>query len=249
MADTKISALTAVTLPTGTQEVPVNDSGTTKKVTLAQIWGAGSATAGSWPKMTPGTLLTTPEDGAIEMDADCLYGTVDAGNRGVLPLKHYIRADSTRTFTSNTSSQAIFTTPTNGTLTLETGCYRMQGLLVFTGMSATSGNLLFSMLGAGTATLAAQLLIVSGADVAASTASARGMSWAAGNASPASAVTAGTATALAMNVDATFEVSAAGTIIPSITMVTASASVLSIGSFISVERIGSTSLVSVGQWT
>jgi hypothetical protein len=249
MADTKISALGAVTLPAGTQEVPVNDSGTTKKVTLAQIWGAGSATAGSWPKMTPGTLLTTAEDGAIEMDADCLYATTDGGNRGQVPVRHIIRADSTRTFTSNTSSQAIFTSPAGGTLTLETGTYLMHGLLVFTAMSATSGNLLFNVLGAGGATLAAQLFVVNGVDAATATAAASGGSHYAANSSPASVVLAATGTGLGVQMEGTFEVSAAGTIIPSITMVTASASVLSVGSYLIFERIGSQSLVSVGQWT
>lgn len=37
MADTKISALTAVTTPAGAQEIPVNDAGTTKKLTLTQV--------------------------------------------------------------------------------------------------------------------------------------------------------------------------------------------------------------------
>lgn len=37
MADTKISALTAVTTPAGTDEFPVNQGGTSKKETLAQI--------------------------------------------------------------------------------------------------------------------------------------------------------------------------------------------------------------------
>ena len=37
MADTKISALTAISAALGAQEFPVNDAGTTKKITLAQI--------------------------------------------------------------------------------------------------------------------------------------------------------------------------------------------------------------------
>lgn len=37
MADTKVSALTAVTTPAGTDEFPVNQAGTSKKMTLAQI--------------------------------------------------------------------------------------------------------------------------------------------------------------------------------------------------------------------
>jgi hypothetical protein len=37
MADTKVSALTPVTTPAGTDEIPVNQAGTSKKVTLAQV--------------------------------------------------------------------------------------------------------------------------------------------------------------------------------------------------------------------
>lgn len=37
MADTKISALTAVTTPAGTDELAVNEAGTSKKLTLAQV--------------------------------------------------------------------------------------------------------------------------------------------------------------------------------------------------------------------
>lgn len=37
MADTKISALTAVTTPAGTDEIPVNQGGTSKKLTLTQV--------------------------------------------------------------------------------------------------------------------------------------------------------------------------------------------------------------------
>lgn len=37
MADTKISALGSVSTPAGAQEIPVNDAGTTKKLTLTQV--------------------------------------------------------------------------------------------------------------------------------------------------------------------------------------------------------------------
>lgn len=37
MADTKVSALPAVTTPAGTDELPVNQAGTSKKLTLAQV--------------------------------------------------------------------------------------------------------------------------------------------------------------------------------------------------------------------
>lgn len=216
--------------------------------TISPNFTGGSATAGSWPTLAAGTLLTTPEDGAIEMDTTNLYGTVDAGNRGIITINHFIRANATRTFTSNTSSQAIFTTPTNGRITLETGIYRVQGLLAFTGMSATSGNLLVNLLGAGTATISQWLWMGTGADIASGTVTAGGASWSVGTSSPASIVTAATNTAMAVNIDGTFSITGAGTMIPAITMVTASASVLSIGSYLMFYRLGATGITNVGQW-
>jgi hypothetical protein len=195
-----------------------------------------------------GILVTTAADGAIEMDANCLYGCTDAGNRGYIPIRHFIRANATRTFTSNTSSQAIFTSPANGRLTLETGLYRVSGLLQFGTMSATSGNLLIDLLGAGTATIGQWMWTGLGLDSAAATAAAAGGSAVITNASPASIVLAGTGTGLTVLVEGTFSLTGAGTIIPSITMVTASATVLAIGSYLAFERIGATGVISVGQW-
>jgi hypothetical protein len=167
VADAKISALAAAAAALGTHEFAVNEAGASKKVTSAQVktlvntapaFAAGSATAGSWPTLASGTLLTTPEDGALEFDADCFYATTDAGNRGVVAVRHIIRADATRTFSSVTTSQAIFTSPANGRLTLETGTYIVEGVLMVTAMSATSGNALVNLLGAGTATTVSLVL-------------------------------------------------------------------------------------------
>ena len=258
MADTKISALTAVATPAGTDEFGVNQGGTSKKETLDQIktfantapvTAAGSATAGSWPKQTSGTVQTTPDAGTFpEYDGNCFYGTTDAGNRGVIPVVHFIRADATRTFTSNTTEQAIFTSPTNGRLTLETGCYLFEGLINVGTMSATSGNAAIDILGAGTATCAAWLWHAVGVDGNTATAATQTGSTTVTQQSAASIVTAGTGAAMTVNLRGTFEVTSAGTIIPSLTLVTANAAVVAIGSYIKFNRIGSTSVVSVGQW-
>ena len=219
---------------------------TTGAITLA----AGTATLAPI-KLTAGTNLTTAEDGAIEMDADCFYGCTDAGNRGVIPVEHIIRADATRTFTSNTSQQAIFTTPASGTLTLETGTYLFEGLIAMTSMSATSGNGKFSLIGAGTATLGSILWQAYGNDNASQTTGAAigGMWSVIATQTATNIVTAGTGTAMAFLVKGTFEVTGAGTIIPSFAQTTAAAAVVSIGSYIKFNRIGSTTMTSVGQWT
>jgi hypothetical protein len=240
---TSTGAATAIAAQSGT--------GSTFLMDTAPVIAAGSASANSWPKLTSGTLLTTAEDGALELDADCFYGCTDAGNRGVIPVEHIIRADATRTFTSNTNQQAIFDSPANGTLTLETGCYLFEGLIAMTSMSATSGNGKFSLIGAGTATLAAILWQAYGGDVAAEgTAAAAGSSWhVIATQTAANIVTAATGTALCFMVKGTFEVSVAGTVIPSFAQTTAAAAVVSVGSYFKCNRIGSTSRVSVGQWS
>lgn len=253
MADAKVSALPEVTVVAVGDLIPLIDdpAGTpvSSRIKIENLHKLPAGTATIPPlKFTAGTVLTTAEAGVVEMDANALYATTDAGNRGYIPVRHFIRADATRTFTSSIVSQAIFTTPANGRLTLETGTYFFRGILNIGSMSATSGNLLFNVLGAGTATLGALLFHVVGVDGANATAAAQSGSTAVTSSTPASALTAGVGAAATLNITGSFEVTVAGTLIPSITMVTAAASVLAIGSFLGFERIGSTTVTSVGQW-
>lgn len=237
----------AITRFDGTTGKVVQNSGVTIDDAGSIATAAGTTTS-SPLTLQSGTLETAPDDGDFEVDANNFYGTTDADNRGYQPIIHYIRADATRTFTSNTTEQAIFNSPTNGRLTLETGAYRMECTISMGTMSATSGNASFDILGAGTATLAAVLYEANGVDGAVNTAAATSGSYNTAAQSPASVVTAGTGTALNFTTMGTFEVSVAGTIQPAMTLVTASAAVIAIGSYCSFERIGSTSSVSVGQW-
>jgi hypothetical protein len=214
----------------------------------APVFAAGTASADTWPKLTAGTLLTTAEAGALELDTNCLYGTTDAGNRGYIPVRHFIRADATRTLPNDTNENAIFNSPTNGRLTLETGTYLFHGLISVNTMSATSGNASIDILGAGTATCAAWLWHAVGVDGNTATTANQTGSTIITQQSPASIVSAGTGTSMQVRLYGTFEVTGAGTIIPSIDLVTAAAAVVAIGSHLAFERIGSTSVVSVGQW-
>ena len=197
---------------------------------------------------TGGTLLTTPVDGAIEMDADAFYGTTDASNRGYIPVKQFIRSDATRTFTSNTSQQAIWTSPTNGRLTLETGTYRFEMVLQMDTMSGTTGNGTLSIIGAGTATVSAYNWVACGADAAQGVAAASGCSASIAVTSATPILVTATGATMGILVTGSFEVTGAGTIIPSFAQQTAAAAVVKIGSYFMCERIGSTSVVSVGQW-
>jgi hypothetical protein len=65
VADSKISALTAVTVPAGTDEFAVNQGGTSKKMTLTQIAAASPGHEFDYVEFTsPVTVTSTTEAGA-----------------------------------------------------------------------------------------------------------------------------------------------------------------------------------------
>jgi hypothetical protein len=265
MADTKISGLTGVsggTLAGGDKVAVADASDLTQSysatmdnvktfVTTAPVFAAGSATAGSHPKFTSGTLLTTAEDGAFEFNGDAAYLTTDDGNRGVIPIEHLIRQDAAWTLANSASEQKLFNAVTDGTLTLEVGTYFFDSQFIITSMSATSGNAAFDLLGAGTATLGTVLYQVIGNDANSVVSSAtRTGTFSTSAQTGAAMVTAGTGTALGAYLVGTFEVTGAGTIIPSVTILTAVATAaVAAGSYFKCNRVGSTSLTSIGQWS
>lgn len=81
MADEKVSALSAASALDLTELFYAAQAGGPVGVTGAQLQAgvhrAGSASANSWRKMGSGTVLTTPEAGAIEYDGAAIYDTVD----------------------------------------------------------------------------------------------------------------------------------------------------------------------------
>lgn len=187
------------------------------------------------------------EDSLIYTDALAYYANNGGGGVGYVPVRSYIRAGTDQTLTSTTSAQNIFDSPAGGALTIGLGTYFLEYFIIVTGMSATSGNAAMSM--AGTAVLADIMAFYSGIDnttpgtildddvVALQTFT-----------TAASVVTAGTGTALRLWCKASFECSTAGTIIPSIALVTAAAATVEAGSWCFVERIGAAATNSVGSW-
>lgn len=257
MVDTTISAQTAISPVLGTYYVPLAAGGLPRKATLADLqafvnkqptFAAGSAAAASWPKFTAGTLLTTPEAGAFELDTTNFYATVEASNRGIVPLEHWIRANTARTFASNTTPQAIFNSPTNGALTLSNGIYVFRVFVGMDTLSATSGNGKFSL--AGTAVLAQILQNPGGIDISLDSTTTVGgtmtqsAAQGATNAAPANA-----ATDFLLTVEGTFSVTTGGTVIPSFAQTTASAANVKPGSYCWFKRIGANGLVSGGNWS
>lgn len=261
MADTKISDLTAASTLTGTEEFPLSDGTTTTKAATAQqikdfvetapIFAAGSTTAGSWPVLGHGTQkLTTPEHGALEHTTFGLYFTPEPGNRGVVVVKHLIYQNANYTLSNVGTEQKIFNQSTNGALNLATGTYRFTCMLYITGMSTTTGNAAFDIDGAGTAVIGTTLYQAFGIDSNTPTSTGtQGGSWAITPQTGTNMVSGGTGTAMAATIHGVFEVTTAGTIIPSITLTTAAAAVVNAGSFFECYSIGDTSVGFIGDWS
>lgn len=213
------------------------------------VFAAGTASANTAPKLSAGTVNTTPEAGAFEYDGKVGYFSNEANNRGVCVSEYFICLSATNTLTSTTSSQPLFDSVGGGVLTLPTGTYFFECLFSMTGMSATSGNCSFSILGGGSATLGSILYHSVGVDGAAATAAAQSGSYAAVSASVASIVTPTTETTMCVRISGTFRVTVAGTIIPAVSLVTAAAAVVRVGSYFRCHCVGSSSVQTVGQWS
>lgn len=152
------------------------------------------------------------------------------------------------TLTSTTSAQKLFNTTTNGALTLPTGVYEFEALYYITGMSSTSGNASVSMLGGGTASIDRIGQQSVGLDnTTPTTAAAMGGSVSVNpgvNAAPA-----GAGTGLTVRVSGMFRVTAAGTIIPSISLANAAAAVVKAGSWFKCRKVGEATDTYIGNWS
>lgn len=217
---------------------------------VGDVVGPGSATDNAITRFdaTTGKLVqnsaaTVSDDGIIRS------ATNSAANAVSVPLVNWLMLTADYGLANSGSAQKAFNTTTNGTLTLPTGVYYFDTWIYLTTMSATSGNAAFSM--AGTAVMDRWGQTAIGIDN--STPLAAGTQTGSASvtaASPASAVTAGTGTGAIIRASGMFRISTGGTIIPSLTLVTAVAGVLvKAGSWFRIQKIGESSETSVGAWT
>ena len=179
-----------------------------------------------------------------------LYPPDASGVIGLVPWYAMLNADYT--LTSVTTSQKLFNVggSSGGALTIGAGYYEFECALYMLSMSATSGNSKFDLLGAGTATLANIGYFTSGIESSAPTTTVGAVSggWSVTAISPATnMITAGTATGQWALMKGRFQVSASGTIIPSILLTTASAAIVKAGSFFRASFLGTAA--TNGTWT
>jgi hypothetical protein len=163
--------------------------------------------------------------------------------------EYWMMLSSAYTLTSTTATQRLFNATANGSLALGVGVYSYEARFTLTGMSATSGNLGFSILGAGTAVIGSDALsYLTGQDgTAVGTQSGAPFS---GSASLSPSVTALTNATYGARIEGMFRVTTAGTVIPSVTLATAAAAVVTSGSHIIFKRRSTLSADTFyGAWT
>lgn len=198
---------------------------------------------------TSGTNLSTAAAGAMEYDGTAAYFTSVASSRQVLDTEQIEVQSSSRTFTANTSAQAIFNATTNGALTLVAGTtYEFEVYAAISGFSASTHTINISFIGGATYTAFTYFYDTqSGSTLAGPTTALSG--FVATNAATAFA-SAVTTTGLTFRVRGTMRVNAAGTFIPTLTQVTNTANaVVQANSFVRVWPVGTGTVTNVGNWS
>ena len=157
---------------------------------------------------------------------------------------------SNYTLTSVTTAQRLFNWSTNGALSLAAGTYRFSCSLLLTSMSTTSGSAKFDLKGAGTALFGKMSMQDFGSR---GTVAVGGTTATSGTASdvPTSGgalASVATSAALRASIHGTFEITTAGTIIPSIALDVAAAAVVNAGSYFECIYLGPAAALG-GSWS
>ena len=210
--------------------------------------GLALAAVGADPVLPPnGALWYNSSSGKFRgrqagVSVDLVAGAAATAAYGVLQANY--------TLTSVTTAQKLFNWSTNGALSLAAGTYRFTCSLLITSMSTTSGSAKFDLKGAGSALFGKMSMQDFGSR---GTVAVGGTTATSGTASdvPASGgvlATAATSAALRASIHGTFEITTAGTIIPSIALDVAAAAVVNAGSYFECIYLGPASALG-GTWS
>jgi hypothetical protein len=252
---------------TGGNVIALSTFSTTGAVTAGTVNAVLNPTAGTTAvapiKMSSGSVLTTAQSGAIELGGSVFYATpVSAANaqRGVLAAQHVIVTPTAgRTLADDTSVQAIFDSPSSGTIRLTaTTTYEMEAYLVITNAAAPSTAHSISLSFNYTGTLANPMSYI--ADVTTSSgdpsAGATSVSRSYGSSTSALQITpAGTTTSnevVVIHLRGMLRTNATGLFTPQIQYNTngpGSTSTVVANSWFKLAAWGDSTLVSVGNWS
>lgn len=214
---------------------------------VTEVLAAGTASVAPL-QFTSGTNLTAAAAGAIEYDGLIHYTSHLANARGANVSEQFIITPAANyTLTSQTAAQKMFSTPTNGALTVNAATtYQFESVFDLTTMSASSGTFGWAL--GGTATFTTIKWWSTANKAALSTFLAWQNTFNATAANTALA-TSTTATVGAAFINGIIRVNAGGTIIPSVSLSVAAAAVVQAGSYFRCWPIGTNTVASVGNWS
>lgn len=197
------------------------------------------------------TLYTAIMTGGAQSSMICNGGAVAAGQAAVLNTQLLPDAEqlqtliSAHTLTSQQAAQQMFNASTNGAVTVQPGTYFFECFFTLSSLSSSSGSFGFAL--GGTAAIAAQLWETEGNKAALATAaSAQNTVNTAANTA---IVTATTNTVGWARVNGKIRVTASGTVIPQVSLGVAAAAVVGTDSYFRIWSAGSSSVMTIGDWS
>lgn len=232
------------------QTITNSASGTetmTNKTLTAPVVAAHTSSAGTAMKLTSGTVLTTPEAGAIEYDGKAFYLTPAASTRNVNDVEQFITLTSAYTLANQTAAQKLFNSSTNGAVTLVgSSTYFFECCFTLTGLNASSHSVGFAL--GGTATLTRQAWWADACQAALTTASTPQRTF--NTAANTTLVTASTTTTCSVVIKGKVVVGTGGTLIPQVSQLTnAAAAIVGNDSYFRIWTVGSNTVQAVGNWS
>jgi len=220
-------------------------SGATRTSTLIVDAGTASVAPINFT-LSSAALMTNNLAGDVEVNsAGHLYYSFWDEIRGVVNAEQFLTNTSTYTLTSTISSQKLFNvgplSGNAGALTVKPSTtYFFECMFSLTSMSSTSGSARFDLKGAGTAGVSSTAYSATGIDISTITSSNFLNGVFSNSIISTELVTGGVGTGMWVQIKGIFRTNGtAGTIIPSIQLVTAAAAIVGVNSFFRVYPIGS----------
>lgn len=211
---------------------------------------AGTSSAGTWPKLTSGTVLTTPEAGAIEYDGTVIYLTPAASNRAASGGFHGIFQDADYTGSNSNTAQKVFNGSTNGTITLPGSTTYLLEAVYHIHTTGTTSHTLGVGFG-GTATLTSIGYLLEYANATSEAFAAVNRLWVTTASNTTTFTAAASASHTTLFLKGQVRINASGTFIPQYTWSAAPgvAGVTLLGSYCTLTPIGSNTMKTVGNWS
>jgi hypothetical protein len=166
---------------------------------------------------------------------------------GALDAEQFITQTSARTLTSQTAAQKLFNSTTNGAVTLAAATYFFECVFTLSALNTTTSSI-FGFAFTGTATIAGQLwhTIAENPGTLSSPLTAQTTFSTAANTALA---TNNTSAVGGAHISGKLRISAAGTLIPSVSLATAAAAIVGADSYFRIWPVGSATVTNVGAWS